>query len=288
MLTNACDVCSCSEQKLLFSKHNYSFVECAECRHQFVPFQGTDEELFKTYENNFFSDGGYADYEADKPVLQKNFARFIKILHKHRPQGRLFEVGCAYGFFLELAQKHWQAEGIDIQQEAVAYARRQLGVHASCGDFLKRPVPENNFDVVAMWDTIEHLRNPSDYVKKTAEILKPGGILALTTGDVGSPTARLLGTGWRLYYPPEHLHYFSRRTIARLLDRSGLKIVQIRHVGFHRSMEMMLYRSLYDRKPAWSQKIYNTLKRLGMTAHHSVYLNLFDIMMVIAVKKGPA
>jgi SAM-dependent methyltransferase len=243
-----------------------------------------EQQLAQCYTHEFFSGGSYADYVADKPVLQRNFSRFIGVIRPHAPHGRLFEIGCAYGFFLELAQRYWDVEGVDISQEATTYARREIGLHVTCGDFLELPLEADAYDLVVMWDTIEHLCDPAAHLAKIRHILKPGGVLALTTGDVGSLAARIQGRGWRLYYPPHHLHYFSRRTLRSLLARQGLEMVTLQAVGFYRSFEMMLNRLLFDRKPVWLQRLYRAARRLRLAGRRAVYLNLFDIMLVIARK----
>lgn len=283
MMTKRCEVCTGDGREGVFSKYGYEFLRCVECGHISVQLDVPNVVLYETYERHFFSDGAYVDYVKDKEVLQKNFSRFIGILRQYSPAGLLLEVGCAYGFFLELARQHWQVQGVDINREATSFAREQLGLDVVCGDLLDLPMRDDTYDVVAMWDTIEHMRNPSDYVAKVARILKPGGILALTTGDIGSFIATVRGKRWRLYYPPFHLHYFSRRTIARLLGRFGLKVVKNSAVGFYRSIDMMLYRMFFDRKPPISRSIYLVTKRAGL-ARQALYVNLFDIMLVIAKK----
>ncbi len=211
-MIKCCEVCTNEGQESIFSKKGYEFLRCLRCGHISVQLDISDAELVRMYESCFFSEGAYADYVKDKEVLQKNFSRFIAILRQYSPGGLLFEVGCAYGFFLELARQHWQVGGVDINRISTSFARERLGLDVMYGNLLDLPIKDETYDVVAMWDTIEHLRNPADYVSKISMILKPGGILALTTGDVGSLVARVRGRQWRLYHPPFHLHYFSRRS----------------------------------------------------------------------------
>lgn len=282
-MTCRCEVCKDEGHKTLFSKRGYEFVRCLSCGHVYVHLDISDERLYQWYAQDFYSDGAYVDYVGDRAILEKNFRRFIALLREYSAGGLLFEIGCAYGFFLELARQHWQVRGVDINAEAVSYARERLGLNVTCGDFLDLVQENGACDVVTMWDTIEHLRSPSDYVSKISRILRSGGILALTTGDVGSLVARVRGRRWRLYYPPFHLHYFSRRTITRLLERYGLRVVEIRAVGFYRSLDLMLYRVFFHEKPRISRVVYLLAKQAGLT-ERDVYLNLFDIMLVIARK----
>jgi SAM-dependent methyltransferase len=281
--TDRCDVCGDGAYRSLFWKRGWQFVRCQSCGHVYVRLGLTDQELREAYATNFFSDGAYVDYVRDRPILEKNFRRYITLLREHSDSGFLLEVGCAYGFFLALARSQWQVRGVDINSDAVAYAQDRLALDVTCEDFLSISQGDATCDVVTLWDTIEHLRSPSAYIARIARLLKPGGIVALTTGDVGSLAARVLGRRWRLYYPPFHLHYFSRRTMTRLLEQHGLRVEAIKPFGFYRSVDLMLYRLfVYERPRRWGA-VYHAASWAGLT-QRDLYLNLFDIMLVVARK----
>jgi hypothetical protein len=97
--------------------------------------------------------------------------------------------------------------------------------------------------------------------------------------------ARVRGRRWRLYDPPFHIHYFSRQGIRELLGAHGLQVERDRSVGFSRSVNTMLHRVCSYKKPKAAQAVYHAAKQLGLT-RYSVYLNLFDIMLVVARKGG--
>ena len=99
---------------------------------------------------------------------------------------RSFEIGCAHGFFLEMARNTFlSVEGIDISDDAIAYARHHLGLEARSADFLTHQFAVQP-DLICLWDTVEHLSRPDLYLQKMADSLSPGGLLALTTGDLDS------------------------------------------------------------------------------------------------------
>ncbi|HEY4932051.1 MAG TPA: class I SAM-dependent methyltransferase, partial [Terriglobales bacterium] len=112
----------------------------------------TDQDLAAIYSESYFAGEEYHDYLADKDVAQRNFRSRLRVLKsfmdpaRHR---RLFEVGCAYGFFLEVAQ------GIDVSAAAVNHAKNNLGLDATCADLLQYDLARREFDVACMWDTIE-------------------------------------------------------------------------------------------------------------------------------------
>ena len=280
-----CEICDATAATRLFVKRGYDIVRCGRCSHVFVRLDGTDEALYAQYAEGFFNGGAYLDYVGDQCVARRNFARYIAILRRYQPAGSLLEIGCTYGYFLDTARKDWDVAGIDIHEAGIAHARDRLGLHVTYGDFLNVPVDAASCDVVAMWDTIEHLRHPDAYVQKVARVLRPGGVLALTTGDVGSLVARIRGRAWRLYDPPFHLHYFSRSTMTSLLKRAGLEIVEARTAGYHRSLGFILHRVFVYNKPRPLNLVCNVARRVG-AANLALYLDLRDIMFVVARKPG--
>jgi SAM-dependent methyltransferase len=279
----SCQVCSSAATSPHFVKLGFEFVRCSGCGHISVNNVVQPETLAQHYGTTFFEGGDYSDYLGDRAILQRNFRRFATKLARFAPGGRLFEIGCAYGFFLDVARDRWDVSGIDIAEDAVVYARNQLKLRVTCGNLLQVELPSQSAEAVVMWDTIEHLERPSDYVAKAAAMLTPGGVLALTTGDAGSLLARARGKQWRLYHPPSHLHYFSRDTIGRLLRRNGLELVHFEHVGYSRSLDTMLFRLFGNGSSPSSARLYDLARATGL-ASVSLYLNLFDIMFVVGRK----
>ena len=191
----------------------------------------------------------------------------------------MLEIGCAYGFFLEFARECGMiARGVDIASEAVQYARDKLHVDAVQGDYLS--LETGSVDVIAMWDTVEHLPRPDLFIQKAARDLNPGGMLAMTTGDIGSINARMRGRAWRMIHPPTHLHYFSAKTLGRLITGSGLEVVHLSRPGVSRRLHAILY-MLFAKRPKF-RRAHAVLKRL--LPNIAVTLNLFDIMFVVAKK----
>ena len=252
-----------------------SIVRCPSCR---LVYYNGDVDPGEIYKSDYFNGAEYRDYLADKPTIQQNFRRRIDRLRRLRPGGRLLELGCAYGFFLEVAKEHWDAVGVDVAEDAVKYARDRLGVNAVCADFLEMEDEPEAYDVVCLWDTIEHLTHPVRVVKKAARWLKPGGVMAITTGDVGSAVARLRGAQWRQIHPPTHVFYFSRDTLVKTARAAGLEVVEAPHVGYSRNYQSMVHGVFGD-----TGVVPRTLT-LGGKVDFPVYLNLFDIVMLVARK----
>jgi SAM-dependent methyltransferase len=245
----------------------------------------SDAQLERLYGPDYFAGQEYMDYVAERPLIRRHFqgrlGRLLRYVADPRSK-RLFEIGSAYGFFLEVARQHFRSvEGIDISAAAAAYAREQLGLQVSAGEFLAHQM-SGPVDVVCLWDTIEHLRDPHLYVEKAAAYLRAGGAIAVTTGDIGSWTARWRGARWRQIHPPTHLHYFSKLTLAQLLERHGFTIAYTGYDGMYRSVDTMAYILLNIKRSR--PGIYRALKR-SRVLNWNLYLNLYDIVYMIATKK---
>ena len=261
-------------------------MECARCGFVTADLEPSEAELRRVYGRDYFHGLEYADYLAEADSLRLNFERRLATLDAFVGDARgksLFEIGCAYGFFLDVARARYaRARGIDLCTEAVDYARTRLGLDVTAGDYLDHEGAAGT-DVFCLWDTIEHLRAPHQYVAKIARQIAPGGLLAITTGDIGSLNARLRGRRWRMIHPPTHLHYFARDSLGRLLDRHGFDVIHVAHPGQARTVKSILYLSLALR--AGRPGLYRIAERLpGLGI--SLTLNLFDIMYVIARRRS--
>lgn len=259
--------------------------ECTICGFVTADLALSDDELRAMYGADYFHGEEYADYVAEGPDLRANFRRRLSTLLELQPpsqRGRLYEVGAAYGFFLAEARESYEhVSGIDISADAARYARDEIGVDVVADDYLSEQLPEP-VDVVCMWDTIEHLSRPREFIEKAARDLRPGGLLALTTGDIDSLNARLRGRRWRMIHPPTHLHYFSRRTLVRLLDDAGFDTLHVATAGNARSLRAIAYAILVLRMG--QPRLFDIVRRLpGL--QRSVTLDLRDIVYLIARRR---
>jgi SAM-dependent methyltransferase len=259
-------------------------LTCAECKFTTANLTLSEEQLRELYTADYFAGNEYRDYVADRAVIEKQFRRRLQRLLRFVPEAptkNLFEIGCAHGFFLGVAKNAFHSvAGIDLSEDAVAYARQNLEVEAESSDFLAHQFVARP-DVICLWDTIEHLARPDLYLRKIADLLPHGGVLALTTGDLDSWLARARGSKWRQIHPPTHLHYFSRKTLGRLLLRNGFEVECIKSEGMYRRVETMAYIVLCLKHHR--RRLYSKLSKTRLL-DWDLYLNLGDIMFVVARK----
>src|SRR5262249_27591434 len=124
---------------------------------------------------------------------------------------------------------YFEVAGIELVEDAAIYCQRNglrvvPGVPDAAAMNLLGPM-----DVIVLLDVIEHLPEPYEVLSLCARHLRPGGILLLTTGDFGSATAGVMGAGWRLMTPPQHLWFFTAESINRLASRLGLRVETMGH-----------------------------------------------------------
>ncbi len=277
-----CIVCNSNAIERLYT----GLLKCRDCGHSFADLLMTDKELFSFYNKKYFFGNEYSNYPADKEIIQKNFKSRLGVIRKYITSSRhhnVFEIGCAYGFFLDIARDVFDTvKGIDVTEDGIDFARKQLNLDVIQADFLEYHFGEQKFDVVCMWDTIEHLRSPHLFLNKIGTHMDRGGLLALTTGDMGSLIARIRKDKWRFIKPPEHLHYFSQKTLKKMLNNYGFDILYNRYCGNYLSFENIFYKLLVlnNRSPL----LYNLMRKVRLNKLY-LYLKLFDTMYVIARKR---
>lgn len=193
----------------------------------------------------------------------------------------LLEIGSAFGFFMDEAQKYFTVTGVEINQEAASFARSR-GHKVYAGDFLNIDFGDQKYDLIVSIATLEHLPNPLDYLEKIALLMKPGGIFYCTTVDIGCAIAKLSGSRWRMIHPPTHVNYFSKETLCRLVNRFHINVLECGSIWQFRSLDVLFY-SLNNKKNKLNlfYRIIKSLKILEIP----IPFNFGDVMMLIGEKE---
>lgn len=278
---------------LAWRKDGYDIVRCPSCGLVFRAEIPDEQALGQIYDEGYFRDQpdgpdrhGYADYLRDASLHRANARRRLRLLASRMPQrGRLLDVGCAAGFFVDEAHRAgWEASGVDVSTTMVSWGRSELGVPVTCASFAHAEIPPAPLDAITMWDYIEHSIDPQRDLANAREHLRPGGILALSTGDIGSLSARLTGQRWHLLTPEHHNFFFETRTLRRLLEKTGFDVLEARHRASLYSVSHVLYK-LGASGPLGV--IRRGASRVGRSSlgHAGVPLNLYDIVTVIAQRR---
>jgi SAM-dependent methyltransferase len=221
------------------------------------------------------------DYLEERECRGMNALLSLKAMKRHVAQGRLLEIGCSTGFFLNAARLEFDCRGVEPSSWAARIARERFGLDVHCGAFETFDARPGTFDAVAMIDVIEHVLDPRAVVRRVASLLRPGGIFYVVTPDIASLSARLLGRYW-WGLRPAHLTYFSPATLGLLLEEAGLEVRETRSFG--RIFTYGYWLSRLAAYPAPIRGLVGALVRTLGWEDKVLYLNTRDTMEVIAAR----
>jgi SAM-dependent methyltransferase len=219
----------------LFVKNGHHIRACRACGTWFVADPPGADALRAIYGHAYFTER-LAQHDTDSLAAVAwcaavaNARRRLRRIRRDAPEARrLLDVGCGTGAFLSVARHAYACCGVDVSAEAVAVVREDLDVDVLAGDLATVDLPAGSFDVVTLFDAIEHVPDPHGVLVAARRLLSPRGILIVTTGDTDSLICRLTGKRWHLMTPPEHLTFFSKTGLARLVTRCGMTVRSVAH-----------------------------------------------------------
>lgn len=225
----ACHICESARIYYLFSTADYRVVRCDNCGLVFLNPQPSDDELARIYGANYFLGSDSEEgRQAVGEIKRATAALYLSEIRRYRgPEpGRLLEVGCGDGDFLELAEAGgWQVTGIEYSAAACGKTRQRLkSGEVLCGELQQLRLPDARFDLCVISDVLEHVRSPLGFLSEIHRVLKPGGMLFVATPSIDSWSARFLRQKW-MEFKAEHLTYFDRQTLQTALFKSGFRDV---------------------------------------------------------------
>jgi 2-polyprenyl-3-methyl-5-hydroxy-6-metoxy-1,4-benzoquinol methylase len=229
-----CPLCGADRAAVLFVKNGYRIVRCAACDVAYVENRPSRHEIAEIYS---FSSGYHRDLaDPGSPATARHATaakRYLDLIEAHRKGGRILDVGCSVGIFLDAARRSgWEVYGVEFSKDTAALARAS-GLNVLTGTLADTSFPNEFFDVVTLWDVLEHLSDPLETLKAINPLLTNNGILGLSTPNVDGLFPRLslalagLAGVWPHPEPPYHLFQFSKETLAQVLSGSGFEAVRV-------------------------------------------------------------
>jgi 2-polyprenyl-3-methyl-5-hydroxy-6-metoxy-1,4-benzoquinol methylase len=285
---NLCDT-PIAANAVVFVKDGYEIARCPSCGLLFRRHLPEPAEVRRLYEEDYFraasgetTGAGYLDYLGDEDNHRRNARRRLDLLAPLVAPGRVLDVGCAAGFFLdEAGRRGWSALGIDVAPDPAAWGREELGLEIVVGQFLEARLP-GSFDAITMWDYLEHTLDPRAELERAASLLRRGGILGLSTGDAGSYAARVSGPRWHLLTPRHHNFYFTKPTLRRYLEQEGLELVASKYLWSFYSVAYVAHKLQTMSGNKLVTQGADLFRRRA--ARVALPINLFDIVTVLARK----
>jgi len=222
-----CPVCDDTHSRPAYFKFGLPLVKCQGCGLVYANPRLTAEEIWQRYSPDYFWNEympalGVTDGQFDLNYFDSRHSAMLRFIARHRPApGRLIEIGAGAGFFLKAAERAgWSVAGIEISTEGVEFATTRLGLEIRRESAEALSFPDASFDVVVMFDVIEHLLDLVAALARVKAVLRPGGLLVVTTPNLHALSRLALGSEWAVLSPAEHLYNFTEASLGLLLRRA--------------------------------------------------------------------
>jgi SAM-dependent methyltransferase len=221
-----CLVCKGTRHRVLCRKQEQNYLRCLDCRHVFVEHVVDQAQVRRLYQKRTSHHGSEEKLKWDYSEIKRElvYQPLLSRLSRYSSSGRLLDIGCSNGSFIKSAQQDgWDVCGIELETSSYEIAKtHELSVYNN--DLLSMEFPENFFQVVTMWQVIEHLEDPQTILREIYRILVPGGVFALSTPNIDSIGWLLLKGKWGAVEPGVHPHLFTTKGLCKIVVTCGFSI----------------------------------------------------------------
>lgn len=271
-----CILCEQNNSEAVYIKSSPNILKCENCGLVYLARHpsGVDRQIRKNYTEYYLD-----TLSSDRSTFKKR----LEIIGNFKMAGRLLDVGCSIGTFLDIARSRgWEAYGVDIDKEAIDYCINTLRLNVKAGELGGCVFPLDYFDIVTMNDVVEHLKDPFPVFLEIKRILKKDGLLFISTPNINSIVAKIMGIRWVHLKPQEHVYYFTPHTIEKILKKTGFNVVACRSIGRVRNMLTVI-----STLKSYNESLYLMAKRSiphNIARNLMLYINLSDEFYVLAKK----
>ena len=297
-----------SDFKVNYEKETFSVIECQKCSFTFIPPYFRKKVSYENYKNE---DVATAVRNGNNWVKIERHKLRYDLIRKYKPSGSLFDLGAGWGHFMLTGQMlGYDVYGIEIAEQPYLYSKNDLKLPVDHIDFFDMK-EDKTFDIITMWDVLEHIDKADDVIKKCARLNSKDGILVIQVPQIDSYFAKKQKDKWNMM-GLDHVNYFGKKTITQLLAKHGYKVETIKSTfeiklfimysilpllkrlrgktkqtqqqanSSLNSAERQKYFNTFTEKPLWKLKLY-------MWVHNVIYktltaLNIGEEMIVVAKK----
>lgn len=269
-MKDSCPVCLFQYSKPVYSNGDLIIRRCPSCEMVFL--QGGpgayNAEHYEYYKNKL-------EIPADKLYGRLNEKRYYIImdrLNRYRKNNRLLDVGCGVGHFVRVAKlSGWASLGMEIAPDAVQICKAN-GIDVIAADLMDLSFKED-FDVVTLFEVVEHLKDPRAYINKVRGILRNSGCMMITTPNFNSITRRMIGDRWRVINK-EHLYYFTPKTLRRMVEAAGFGIISCETRNVEPNELLKFFKRDHPEDRAKDQKLRGAIEESAILRNFKSFANV--------------
>lgn len=283
--SHKCRLCGSTEIHDYFTCRGYNLFQCDACAYVQIADRPPAAEISEIYGDCYFVSNKYKDTN----ILDWENQRRLKILASFLPHAtaRVLDAGCAAGDFLLTAKNQYQMHGCDISSFAVDIARKKnpdIADNIFVSDLDACALQAGMYDAICLWDVIEHLWDPLVVCNALATMLKPSGLIFISTPDIGSVTARLMRQRWAFMTPPEHMGFFNSKSLRHLFEKIlPFRIVYRKISGKWTNLGFLVYKLRRVLPALVPEALVNALGK-SRVGRLPLYVPTHDIQYIVAQK----
>jgi len=262
-----CPICTSTRIKKIVRKNRYGIARCSDCHIVFTNPRPTIDEISSVYGESYM-----ANLNSVKPILDRICRKRLLFVEKFLTNGRLLDVGSGNGYFLNQARIHgWEVSGTEISEYSINYCKEEFGIHVERGEVFEANYSSDLFDIITMWHTLEHVKNPLDYLKEFNRILKSDGLAFILVPNANFLLNYLKGWSWIAKSEVrEHLYFFTTETLISLLEEANFKII-------HQSIG-----NIESIRNCFREKVINSFAVIGRMIYFLSRVNLGESVRIVA------
>jgi 2-polyprenyl-3-methyl-5-hydroxy-6-metoxy-1,4-benzoquinol methylase len=260
-----CNLCRSADYKILYNDLTYweypgvfQVVKCNKCSLVFLNPRPKLNEIKKYYDQISYFAIDKENFETSVNELNerdKAYGKEYSILLANKKKGRILDIGAGTGAFLsKFKELGWLTEGVELNPDAVMFAKKNYKISLREGDFSSFRFRNNYYDIITLNGALEHLYDPQETLKKVHKLLRKNGVILFSVPNVNSFGRIIFGKQWFPWLPPQHLYHFSPETAKAMLDNALFKKVTILHDSQVQNYYILFQSLRYAKSPKFKTK----------------------------------
>jgi len=220
-----CPICEAENLNQWGTVGSYEILKCDSCGLGITSPFPSEEDVTHTNEETYQVDKRIHTYLSRQKYFEKIYRKHISLIKKYKVEGELLDVGCNIGLFLKVARDEgFDVKGVELNKTCAVYGEKHFDLDIRSEFLQDVAFPEKSFDVITLFDVLEHVADLQGFTSELKRILKDDGLLVLQSPNFDSLIAKITESKWNWLTPPDHLYHFTPRAIKQLLEEKGFLV----------------------------------------------------------------